>query len=344
MESGMSKKSRIEYLDIAKGMGIILVVCGHAYMPYYSYITHFHMPLFFLISGFLYSSKASVKDFFLRKVKSLYIPFVFWNVVAYLVRQNIDLEFNAFLSFLEKLLLTWTKEWMFMGPTWFLGALFTELMLYKIIDKMMPVFKCKRLCILLLYILRAAYAFSITLPYRLSRTFILGMFLVMGHWLKENVDLLKKYDKHLTAWMAGIIFVLVGHFERASMSNNEYSSAFWFVIGALAGSYFLVYVARCMVSCNKKIIVKIKGILCYFSVRSMDIMIWHKIWFALVVLLQMFLYHKPLEKWMKYYPVFKEKDGWWLLYVLVGIGVSLLWTKFLRMGPWGKWLKKMHVL
>ena len=45
---------RIRYFDMAKGLGIILVVLGH--IEYISdelraWISSFHMPLFFILSG-----------------------------------------------------------------------------------------------------------------------------------------------------------------------------------------------------------------------------------------------------------------------------------------------------
>ena len=54
--------NRIKFIDIARGLGIILVVFGHAIVPeirntsnifmnIYKYIYIFHMPLFFYVSG-----------------------------------------------------------------------------------------------------------------------------------------------------------------------------------------------------------------------------------------------------------------------------------------------------
>lgn len=75
---------RIEYLDVAKGVGIILVVWAHASGPFSNYINQFHMPLFFLISGFLYNSRLSVIEYVKNKVIHLYIPFVFWNLLGFI--------------------------------------------------------------------------------------------------------------------------------------------------------------------------------------------------------------------------------------------------------------------
>ncbi|WP_054655013.1 acyltransferase family protein [Secundilactobacillus silagei] len=58
----VKKRKRIVWLDIAKGIGMFAVVCGHNLKSYveqnpdsrylYNFVYWWHMPLFFLISGF----------------------------------------------------------------------------------------------------------------------------------------------------------------------------------------------------------------------------------------------------------------------------------------------------
>lgn len=56
---------RNSVIDIAKGIGIILVILGHlvSYEDYISsYIFSFHMPLFFFITGYLTKDNSDWKD------------------------------------------------------------------------------------------------------------------------------------------------------------------------------------------------------------------------------------------------------------------------------------------
>ena len=60
MESIERHKGRIDWIDSAKGIGIILMLLGHvSAMPKYFIILifSFHMPLFFFLSGYLYKSQ-----------------------------------------------------------------------------------------------------------------------------------------------------------------------------------------------------------------------------------------------------------------------------------------------
>ncbi len=51
--NGVERK-RLMWLDAARGIGILLVLLGHTSPSFGKFIYGFHMPLFFIISGFLY--------------------------------------------------------------------------------------------------------------------------------------------------------------------------------------------------------------------------------------------------------------------------------------------------
>ena len=76
---------RIEWVDIAKGIGIILVVFGHIKYIYcdeiYLVIKQFHMPLFFISGYFIKICNINLKSEIYKKIKTLYVPFVVINVL-----------------------------------------------------------------------------------------------------------------------------------------------------------------------------------------------------------------------------------------------------------------------
>lgn len=74
-------KKRIEWVDIFKGIAILLVVIGHSNSPINGYIYSFHMAAFLFISGFLCSYKnKDILEYSLKKIYTLIIPFVLSNV------------------------------------------------------------------------------------------------------------------------------------------------------------------------------------------------------------------------------------------------------------------------
>lgn len=78
-----ANKNRIEELDIAKGIAIILMVIGHSGIPetMRSFIYLFHMPFFFFVSG-LTSKYTDTPYVFARKKFLVYmVPFlVYWGI------------------------------------------------------------------------------------------------------------------------------------------------------------------------------------------------------------------------------------------------------------------------
>ncbi|WP_160008349.1 acyltransferase [Rhizobium sp. 18055] len=95
----MQQKDRIEWLDIAKGMSIILVVIYHTllyhdfhaiapdvYTRISGIMTPIRMPLFFSVSGFLAASamKAPWRDFLVRKIWLLVYLFAIWGTARWL--------------------------------------------------------------------------------------------------------------------------------------------------------------------------------------------------------------------------------------------------------------------
>lgn len=76
----MENGNRTQSVDIAKGILIILVVVAHAQADIvHDIIFIFHMPLFFVISGFLIRQEKLLKTGYVRgKIKHLIIPYMIY--------------------------------------------------------------------------------------------------------------------------------------------------------------------------------------------------------------------------------------------------------------------------
>ena len=72
---------RIQWIDFAKVLGIWLVVYAHTPKPLFGeHIFSFHMPLFFMISGYLYKIR-NTKDELKHVVRTLIIPYILFNLL-----------------------------------------------------------------------------------------------------------------------------------------------------------------------------------------------------------------------------------------------------------------------
>lgn len=86
----MQDKKRIEWIDIAKCLAIVAVVCGHSGLGD-SFVNQFHLPLFGFLSGVVYNEVYSknvknIKKFFIKKMRTVYLPFVGFQILFLLLR------------------------------------------------------------------------------------------------------------------------------------------------------------------------------------------------------------------------------------------------------------------
>ena len=76
-------KHRIIWIDVLRGISMLLIVYGHIIIhcdklgELTKYIVSFHVPIFFLISGFVFSVKENMnyKTYIWKKFKRVMIPY-----------------------------------------------------------------------------------------------------------------------------------------------------------------------------------------------------------------------------------------------------------------------------
>ena len=149
--TGEPSKGRIAAFDIAKGVAIILVVYGHClrgliagnaiepqaplFFSDYAIYT-FHMPLFFVISGY-FLDRSGKRDFgsvWRARIRTIAYPYFLWSLVhgglLYAVSgsglANNDMPFSRLLEI----------GWNPISPYWFLYALFFAFALAALLQKL----------------------------------------------------------------------------------------------------------------------------------------------------------------------------------------------------------------
>lgn len=74
------KSEQWKWVDIAKGIGIILVFLGHFNIPdtLRAEIYTFHMPLFFFLSGVVFNGDKPINRFLGDEAKRMIVPYYCW--------------------------------------------------------------------------------------------------------------------------------------------------------------------------------------------------------------------------------------------------------------------------
>lgn len=117
---------RIEFIDLAKGVCIIMVVFGHSgYTLYTPGWTIVRIPLYFMLSGLFFKDYGGFYSFLIKKTNKILIPFLFFYLTSYLL-------FYLLKWYKPELLITdargildlFNNRQFFNGPIWFLLTLF----------------------------------------------------------------------------------------------------------------------------------------------------------------------------------------------------------------------------
>ena len=136
------KSNRIEWIDIAKGIGMIFVILGHTAIPdnYLKFVLAFNMPLFFFLSGCTFKLKDNFFEFLKKKIKTLLIPYFVFSIITYLfwlvVERRIlnDTGMSIFKPIIGMFYANNIDGYMiFDGVLWFIACLFiTEILFFAI--------------------------------------------------------------------------------------------------------------------------------------------------------------------------------------------------------------------
>lgn len=81
MNEGQIIKPREDWIDVLKGIMIIFVVIGHSWFPYSQYIYWFHMPVFFMISGYLFKPQKTTIKYLASLVLRYIVPCYCWWII-----------------------------------------------------------------------------------------------------------------------------------------------------------------------------------------------------------------------------------------------------------------------
>ena len=178
---------RIGYLDMVRGFATFLVIWGHAIQyggseadffenKLFIYIYSFHMPVFLLISGFLFSKSIHRRNFadnLKNKTLRIAVPAVVWGCIYCLVKWGVETVLgNPSAGFSLSLCV---EE---IGNIWFLWTIFMCMVAVMIADKIGK----DRFFLPMLVLCMIAFYF---LPFR-DYTLFLFPFFVAGYYAQKN--------------------------------------------------------------------------------------------------------------------------------------------------------------
>lgn len=259
---------RIEYIDIARGIGILLVVLAHNDFGYisafgYQVIYSFHMPLFFFLSGYFINTSVSFFEFFKKRFHTLLKPFLFTLFIIYFTSVSFEkMAFGTALRRIGKSLygtgvyIDWVQLWFL--PHLFVVSLYAYILIV-IISRLQN--RWLRWGVLIgtlalsIPFLKTFYPFSVSLfgknyelfglPFSLDLVLLSGFFFILGSEIRQIANE-NTFGNYILLIITGIGIFLLNYFFISPIDFNTrtYDSLLINTTEAIVGILFVLALSR----------------------------------------------------------------------------------------------------
>ena len=228
----MAQSNRLEWLDIAKGIAIILMVIGHSSIPQIgsNFIFAFHMPLFFIASGWVSNyQKSSFKRFIEKKWSSLLIPFFYYSGIVMVLMQCIGI-----LDVGHLFMHGWGGY-----ALWFIPVLFTASVVVRAAFYLPDVWHRRVIMLGLFFLGLFLSCHGISLPWQLSNVPYASFLVMTGNELAKCNKRLETPARYWDILLLALCTLTISYFWRLDMAFNLITPIIPLTIGALMGTWMI---------------------------------------------------------------------------------------------------------
>lgn len=332
-------------VSMAKGVGILLMVMGHSGCPMYllKVIYMFHIPLFFLLSGYCFKEKyiSDWRTYIWRRVKGLYWPFVKWgvffivfhNVLCYIhINPQNALWGEHFYSGIGgnamkmvTRIICWEPM---LGGYWFLRELFLGSIIAYLTMRLMGMYRNYSWIVLVIVSILFREFDLVIFPQDIAISFLsfyAAAFVSFGYAMKNRLCSFRN-----SYCMIGLLFVIIVVcsviYPRHEFFNQSSISMFPYLLTSTCGTLMVLLICKRLLGHET-----ISRILVFCGNHSLTILTWHFLSFKLISLIMIFIYGLPVER-LSDHPVIYMPPFWWVAYFLIGALCPILafcWGDFL---------------
>ena len=325
-------------LDIAKGIGILLMVIGHTGCPKWLHdsIYSFHMPLFFILSGICLSEKRlknSYKDYAYSRIKRLYLPFIKYGLFFYTFNLIINISiYDRSISIIGSLKDLGLIFAMIQTPDlvagyWFLTALFFASILGFILLKIVRNKICKLLLIPLLLVLMIVfqkYGIHFLELFSYKTVYYTALFLGGYLYKKQICEMAFKCRSFCAVFFLLICTLVTSLCNLHTATDSPYEILLVFCLSVF-GSIGTIWICKDIAKYTKCLSKGLK----YLGEKTMDILTWHFSGLRIMNVLIVVCFALPKDQIMAF-PCIQDNSYNWCIYVPFAIGFSLLMGEMIK--------------
>lgn len=261
---------RLDYLDMVKGIGIILVVLGHSTYAgenLLTWIASFHMPLFFIVSGMLLQytneEEKSMKVICKKKMKSIMLPYFSFTII-YLIMDGLLMALHigskTWIAFFYEMVGSITLFGI--STLWFLPALFFGEIVFLYIRKKKSHILTIGIGIFFAVVIGLTHSFFDTnyplynaIYYLIPGYFIIFLyrsaaayiFILLGYYVKgflkeENKVMIKEIALGVACLLAGMAIAFAN--GRVDLHSVVFKNNIYFYTSAFTGTMGIVLLCK----------------------------------------------------------------------------------------------------
>ena len=260
MEKNLSV-CREDFIDVARGIGIILMLIGHSSAPVdiVKFIYGFHMPFFFILSGYLYDKtkweQRGIEALIKKRWKAYVIPYFIYSFVNLII--NIPVEYSSIRG--KELVFSTLKHifWIFYSygsatktpnctPLWFLLCIFVCSIYFYFLLKLKNTSLQIVACFFMMWMDYLLYTKNIIqLPWHIDVALLGTVFMYIGYIFK-NTALLNKTDHEILISLCLLITgtYCIANNNRIDINPNKVGNIVLMTVGATCISLNILIICK----------------------------------------------------------------------------------------------------
>lgn len=345
MDKQPHQESRLAWMDVLRGLLIILVVVGHSTGVFNKYIYQFHMGAFFLVSGYMsVPERRSPLHTLYHRFLTAYLPILSATVflaAATAVMRRIGLYsvflgdslYLGFFSTVKHIVLYGSLYVWWLGACWFVLALFGAAVINRFLLRL-----CRDSYNWVYILFSTALLFA---GYRLAEgggvwysidlMLIAQFYFMLGTLVRRNCRI-DPEENPLARNLCGALvtgfviwFVAKKYGLTVDYPDRKFSNPVVDVAMSLNGTLCVYFLSGLL--CK---IPPVKQLLQQVGKNTLPIVIFHFIWFNLGYILLYLAGLAPFEYLQSFTPG-EIGAPWWPMFTLIGTGMSILtWKVMMR--------------
>lgn len=247
-------KNRVDYIDISRGIAIILMIIGHVTQNviFRNFIFSFHMPLFIIVSGYFYKDKP-LKHVIKKLMIKLIIP---TTIIVFLCTFVDNLNhmnmYNSLYNSFKSIIICWSHQskikYYFSDTSvlWFIYLLCISRLLFSVLKK---IIKENELLLFIVIVFISYIGYIVGqegywLPWSFDVACVAIIFYYIGYFLEKHNYMELILSNYFMLLFLLIIWIIGINYNSIELAIRNYPCGLWSFFTAVSGTLIVLKISE----------------------------------------------------------------------------------------------------